>query len=112
MDYKAFIETTRNQTRTLSRAAPELLQGFGALSKAAKGGPALDHKTKEFVALGIAIADRCDPCIALHIADLIKLQATREEVVEVLSVAVQMGGGPALMYAGKALDCWDQLSAS
>ncbi|MFK5998371.1 MAG: carboxymuconolactone decarboxylase family protein, partial [Rhodobacterales bacterium] len=35
----------------------------------------------------------------------------REEVSDVLGMAIQMGGGPSLMYAAKALDCYDQLAA-
>jgi len=41
-----------------------------------------------------------------------KAGATREELGDVLAMCIQMGGGPAVMYAGKALDCWDQLSAA
>ena len=85
---------------------------FGALSKAAKAPTALDEKTVEYVALGIAIAERCEPCIVFHMEALIRLGATRAEVADVLAMAVQMGGGPSLMYAGKALDCFDELAAA
>ena len=37
--------------------------------------------------------------------------ASREEVSDVLAMCIQMGGGPALMYAGKALECYDELVA-
>ena len=42
---------------------------------------------------------------------VIEAEATREEVADVLAVCVQMGGGPSLMYAAKALDAWDQFNA-
>ena len=71
----------------------------------------LDLKTKEFVALGIAVSQRCEPCIGLHVEALIKAGGTRDEVSDVLAMAVQMGGGPALMYAAKALAAWDELAA-
>ncbi|MEV8466778.1 carboxymuconolactone decarboxylase family protein [Fluviibacterium sp. DFM31] len=101
----------RDQLRALNTAIPEAAKGFGALSKAAKTGAAVDSKTLEFVALGIAVADRCEPCIGFHIDALIKLGATREEVADVLAMAVQMGGGPSLMYSAKALRAYDDLSA-
>ena len=110
MDYPAFIAATRDQSRTLARALPDTMKGFATLSKAAKGGAALGIKEKEFVALGISVAVRCEPCIAFHVEALMKAGATREELSDVLAMAIQMGGGPAVMYAGKALDCWDQLS--
>ena len=112
MDYPAFLADTRNRSRTLARALPDTMKGFGALSKAAKEGPALSVKEKEFVALGISVAVRCEPCIAFHVEALMKAGASREELSDVLAMCIQMGGGPAVMYAGKALDCWDQLAAA
>lgn len=47
---------------------------------------------------------------ALHAAACIKAGASREEFVEAISVAIMMAGGPATVYGGKALACFDQLS--
>ncbi|RMA43836.1 carboxymuconolactone decarboxylase family protein [Rhodophyticola porphyridii] len=102
----------RRDLQALNGAAPDTLKGFGALSKAVKTGGALDLKTKEFVALGISVADRCEPCIGFHVEALISAGASREEIADVLSMAVQMGGGPSLMYAAKALACFDELSGA
>jgi len=112
MDYPAFIAETRDQSRTLAKALPDTMKGFGTLSRAVKEGGVLGLKEKEFVALGIAIAVRCEPCIAFHVEALLKAGATREELGDVLAMAIQMGGGPAVMYAGKALACWDQLQTA
>ncbi|MFU8897474.1 AhpD family alkylhydroperoxidase [Roseinatronobacter thiooxidans] len=112
MDYPAFIATTRDQNRALAKALPDTMKGFGSLSRAVKEGGVLGFKEKEFVALGIAIAVRCEPCIAFHVEALAKAGAAREELCDVLAMAIQMGGGPAVMYASKALDCWDQLQAA
>jgi AhpD family alkylhydroperoxidase len=101
----------RGALKTLNSANLEMARGFGVLSKAAKDGGSLDLKTKEFVALGIAVAERCDPCIGFHVEALIKTGATREELADMLGMVVQMGGGPSLMYAAKCLECWDELTA-
>lgn len=98
--------------RSLHKAVPEAAKAFGDLGKAAKADGALDLKAKEFVALGIAVAIRCEPCILFHTQALINAGATREEVAEVLAMCLQMGGGPALMYSAKALECFDELSAA
>ena len=111
MDYPAFLTEMRDKTRNLARAIPDTMKGFGALSAAAKTSGGLGVKEREFVALGIAVAVRCEPCIAFHVEALMKAGATREDLADVLGMCVQMGGGPAVMYASKALDCWDQLSA-
>lgn len=110
MDWKTKNADQRDMLRVLNRAIPETAKGFGALSKAAKESGVLDVKTKEFVALGIAIADRCEACIGFHVEALMKAGGTREEMADVLAMAVQMGGGPSLMYAAKALACWDELA--
>lgn len=111
MDHAARIQETTERSRTLNKAIPEAMKGFGTLSRAVKEGGALGTKEKEYVALGISIAVRCDDCIAFHVEALMKAGATREELADVLAMSLQMGGGPAVMYAGRALECWDQLAA-
>lgn len=112
MSWTDTLDTTRNRLRTLYKAIPEVTKGFGALGKAVKEGGVLDFKTKEYVALGIAVAIRCEACIALHVEALLKAGATRDEIADVLGMTIQMGGGPATMYAGKALECYDELVAA
>ena len=111
MTWKDKLSETRNGLRNLNGAVPDTARAFAALGKAVKTGGALDFKTKEFVALGISVADRCEPCIGLHVEALVKAGASREEVADVLAMCIQMGGGPAMMYAAKALDAWDQFNA-
>ncbi|MFC3118851.1 carboxymuconolactone decarboxylase family protein [Jhaorihella thermophila] len=111
MAWQDKLKTTRDGLRNLNRAIPDTTRAFGALGKAVKEGGTLDFKTKEFIALGISVADRCEPCIALHTEALVRTGATREEVADVLAMCIQMGGGPAMMYAARALECYDELSA-
>lgn len=111
MAWQEKLRDTRKGLRTLNAAMPETAQAFGGLGKAVKEGGVLDFKTKEFIALGIAVADRCEPCISLHIEALVRAQASREEVADVLGMTIQMGGGPSMMYAAKALECFDELTA-
>ena len=111
MGYKADITAMRDELRVLYRTIPEATSGFATLSKAVKDNGVLGTKEKEYVALGIAVAQRCTPCVNFHVEALMKTGATREELGDVLAMAIQMGGGPALMYAGHALACWDELAA-
>ena len=110
MTWNDKLNGTRDQLRALNKCIPDTTRAFGGLGKAVKEGGVLDTKTKEFIALGISVADRCEPCIGLHIEALIKAGATREEIGDVLAMNIQMGGGPAMMYAAKALECFDELS--
>jgi len=111
MSWKEKLSATRSELRNLNGAIPDTARAFGALSKSVKEGGTLDYKTKEFVALGISVAVRCEPCISLHVEALIKAGATREEVANVLAMSIQMGGGPSMMYAAKALECFDELTS-
>ena len=88
------------------------MKGFGQLTAAVKEPGALSTKEKEYVAGGlIAVVQGCDDCVAFHVDVLMKLGATREEFAEVLAMTIQMGGGPVVMNAGRALQVWDQLAA-
>jgi AhpD family alkylhydroperoxidase len=111
LNWKDKNAAMRDQLRVMNRAIPDVAKGFGALSKAAKEAKVLDIKTLEFVALGIAVADRCEACIGFHVEALAKAGGTREELGDVLGMAVQMGGGPSLMYAAKAMAAWDEFTA-
>ena len=82
---------------------PDTMRGFGQMSKSAHSDGALDNKTKELIALAIGIAGRCQGCLAFHGKALVELGCTRVEFMEMLQVAVYMGGGPSLMTAAEAL---------
>lgn len=111
MSYKSKITEMRGEIRSMNKLIPQTAAAFGDLSKVVKETGTLSVKEKEYIALGIAISQRCEPCINFHVEAMIKAAATREELGDVLAMAIQMGGGPSLMYAAHALACWDELSA-
>ena len=111
MTYKDETAHIRAELRVLYKLTPETAKGFNALSMGAMTDGSLDKKTREFLALAIAVTQRCEPCINLHVEALMKAGATREEVGACLAMCVQMGGGPALMYAAHALAAWDEFTS-
>lgn len=111
---KDYIEITKELSgamREMRKDMPDVMQSFSALAGAASKDGVLSKKVKEFVALGIGIATRCDGCIGFHTKALIELGATKEEFEEVLGLAIYMGGGPSVMYAANAMIAWEQFSA-
>lgn len=110
MGYKAKTAEMRAELRVMNKLIPDTAAGFAQLSKAAKEEGTLSIKEREYVALAIAITQRCEPCINFHIEALTKAGATREDLSSVLAMCIQMGGGPALMYAGHALAAWDEMA--
>ncbi len=107
-DYPQYYEQLNGLIGKLRNDIPKTMSGFGALHKGATQSGAIDTKTKELIALGIAVAVRCDGCIAFHVHDAIEAGAERQEILEAIGVAVLMGGGPALMYGAEALAALDQ----
>jgi AhpD family alkylhydroperoxidase len=80
---------------------PDTLSGAGQ-----KAGH-LDDKTRELIALAVAISLRCDGCIAVHTATARKFSATKDELAEALGVAVAINTGAAVVYSTRALDAFD-----
>ncbi len=108
---KNFPEITRAisaNMRKLRNDIPETMKGFGAVAQAATRDGALDKKTKELIALALGVAAHCDGCIGFHTEALVHFGATRQEIEEMLAIAVYMGGGPSLMYAADAIAAFEQ----
>lgn len=112
MRWTELLNDTTKRLDRLQQETPESFAGFAQMGAAAKSNGALDERTKEFVALGIAIATRCDSCIAFHAKSLVRLGATRAELSEMIAMAAYMGGGPSLAFGAKALEAFDEFSAA
>jgi AhpD family alkylhydroperoxidase len=92
------------------KSQSEAMQGFGQLARASMAEGAINAKNKELIALAIGITQHCSGCVGFHVKALRKLGCTREELEEMLTICVYMGGGPALMYSAEALKAWDTLA--
>lgn len=108
MTYPEQRRHIQSYLKQFAQAAPDAMQGFTQLHRAGAVDGALDAKTKELIALSIAVASRCDGCIAFHTHDALNAGANREEVVDALRVAILMGGGPAAMYATHVMQAMDE----
>jgi len=64
------------------------MRAFAGIAQAATASNALDSKTKELIALGIAVAVRCDDCIAFHAKAAVEHGATKDEVSETLGTSM------------------------
>ena len=99
---KAVQDELRDLARRLRMAIPAVYQGFGQLHEAALAAGALDTKTKELIALAMAVGQECDGCIASHARGAARAGATPEEAAEAIGVAILMNGGPATVYGPRA----------
>ena len=97
---KDVLAEFQNNLSKLQQAIPEVTADFTKrlMPNSLKDG-VLTTKVKELIALGIAVCATCDYCIAIHVKKCFDAGATKEEIAEVLGVAILMGGGPALTYS-------------
>lgn len=107
MSYQEDAKTARAEAGALYKAIPETMQAFQGLMRAAGKEGVLTARTKELMALAIAISVRCEGCILFHVQGAMRHGASREEVAETIGVAVEMGGGPSTVYGAKALAAFD-----
>jgi len=110
MNWSRFLDETVDRIGVLQKQTPDMFDGFYTMSRAAKRNGALSEKTKELIALGIAISTRCDSCIGFHTQSLVRLGVSREEFCEALEMIGYMGGGPSLAFGAKALEAFDEFS--
>ena len=110
-DAKQFISDFGKSVEQMKAQAADVVGGFGGLfAKVMKAG-ALDVKQKELIALAIGVAQRCKPCIKLHVQKALQSGAGREEILEAAGVAVMMQGGPAYTHVPVVIKALDELEA-
>jgi AhpD family alkylhydroperoxidase len=106
-----FFEKFKGDVEKMKLLAPGMAKGFGGLFQGVMKDGALKTKEKELVALGIAVAQRCEPCINLHVQKCLEAGNSAEEVLEAACVAVMMQGGPAYTHIPVVIDALESLGA-
>ena len=106
MEWEKYREQVMAAAGSLGEAHPELMKGFAALDGGAAKTRHLDAKTRELIALAVAVTTRCDGCITVHTKAAVAAGATREELAEALGVAIALNAGAALVYSARAMDAF------
>ena len=111
MNAHDFYETWPQRIRAFRKAAPDTTQAFHDLFAATMKDGALAAREKELIAMAVAVALRCEPCIYSHVEKAYKAGNTREQILDAASVVVMMQGGPGYVYFPKVLEALDELTA-
>jgi AhpD family alkylhydroperoxidase len=112
LDWTAYHQQVSAKLGELARISPETLRGYRALGEAGAKTARLDAKTRELIALAVAVTRQCDGCIAVHTDAAVKQGASREEVAEAVGVAVAVNAGAALVYSARVLDAFGAAATS
>ena len=108
LDWVEYHDEIMGRIGEMGKLSPDTLKGYQTLSGAGAKTGRLDAKTRELIALAVAVTTRCDGCIAVHSKAALNQGATREEISEALGVAVALNAGAALVYSGRVLDALDE----
>ena len=111
MNTKEFLTKFQDDLEKMKLQANATLNGFAGLVSKTMSEGKLSVKSKELVAIGIAVAKQCEPCIKLHVKKCLDAGATRGEILEAAGVAVMMGGGPSYTHIPMIIESLDELES-
>ncbi|MFT9214947.1 MAG: carboxymuconolactone decarboxylase family protein [Acetobacter malorum] len=111
MDWNAYRTHLGANTKVFAQLSPNTLKGLQTLETVPAEHKHLDAKTRELIALAVAVTTRCDGCISVHTVAAKKAGATKEEIAEALGVAVALNAGAAVVYSSRVLDAFENQPA-
>ena len=112
LDWNVYRQQLMDRIGQIARLSPDTVRGYSTLSAAGSKTNHLDAKTRELIALAVAVTLRCDGCITVHTDAAIKQGASKEEVSEALGVAVSINAGAALVYSARMIDAYQAHAGS
>jgi len=106
-DWNGYRQQLLGMIGEIARLSPETMKGYITLSAAGTKTNHLDAKTRELIALAVAVTLRCDGCITVHTEAARKHNASREEIAEALGMAVAVNAGAALVYSARVREAYE-----
>lgn len=101
---REMLDELMNGMAAITDEDVEFMKQFSGLQKKAFEDSALPGKTKELIAVAIALYSRCEYCIVYHVYNAYAAGASRDEILDAAKVAAGgFGGGPSLAYASTLL---------
>ena len=83
---------------------PDQMEAFMAFDRVCLEAGALSVKTKELIALGVAMTTQCPYCIHLHTDAAVKAGATEKEIAETIFVAAALRAGGAMTHGTHCME--------
>jgi AhpD family alkylhydroperoxidase len=78
LDWNTYRQQLLEGVGGFGKLNPDIIKGYTTLSRAGQKAGHLDEKTRELIALAVAITLRCDGCITVHTAAARERGATRK----------------------------------
>ena len=111
LDWSDYQRQVLARVADIGRASPGTVRGYRELGNAGAAKDLLGAKTRELIALAVAVTRQCDGCIVIHTDAALKQGATRDEIAEALGVAIAVNAGATLIFSTRVMDAYAAKSA-
>lgn len=108
MDWNEYRKQLAFGVKEISQLSPDTIKGYIELNSAGQKRNLLGAKTRELIALAVAVTLRCDGCITVHTEAAIKQGASKDEIAEALGVATTVNAGAALVYSARVMEAFKE----
>ena len=88
-----------------------VIKRFFSLDTSAYREGALPVRTKEMLGLVASVVLRCDDCVRYHLQQCHQEGVTRDEIFDVLSIGLVVGGSIVIPHLRRAVEFLDELEA-
>ena len=103
-DVRQILADFQNGVAGIQESNPAVVNAFMGLQDATFGDTAISNKAKELISVGIAVYNRCQYCIVVHVYNAYQAGCTRQEILDAAMVAVGgCGAGPSMAYSAAIL---------
>jgi AhpD family alkylhydroperoxidase len=109
LNWSELLGTLKRSSNLIGNSNPKMLDAYRNLAAAQGSNGALDAKTRELIAIAVAVTTRCDGCISSHTAAAIQAGATEAEVADALGTAIALNAGAAYVYSLHAMEAMQSL---
>ena len=109
LNWNELLGTLKRSYSLLGNPNPKMLEAYRGLAAAQGSNGALDAKTRELIAIAVAVTTHCDGCISSHVAAAIEDGATEAEVSDACGTAIALNAGAAYVFSLHALEAMQGL---
>ncbi|MFD2922246.1 carboxymuconolactone decarboxylase family protein [Halobacillus naozhouensis] len=103
-----YQQSNFNRLGEFEQLAPDAFRAFGNFDQKALAAGKLSAKVKELIAVAVAHTTGCPYCIDLHVKNVKKQEASKEEMGEAIMVATTLKAGSAIAHGVNALNAYDE----
>jgi len=108
-EIEEFWRERENLNRLVLDMANTDIRRFFALDTQVYRGGSLPGKTKEMLGLVASLVLRCDDCVDYHLVRCAESGVSTEELREVLSIGLVVGGSITIPHLRRAVKHWNEL---